>query len=78
MVLAMSTTPYTDLAAAMHKALVNEDWRTRSFTIDGISKTYATLAEYLDALRYVEMRAKGESVGRVGRTYAGNPGRASS
>lgn len=66
----MAFTTWSALKTRMLDDLASGKWMLKSYTIDGVSRTFVSIDEFMKVLEYAERKAAQESGGYAGRTYA--------
>lgn len=66
----MAFTTWAALKTIMLDDLASGGWRTKSYMIGDMSRTFRDFSDFKAMLEYVETRAALESSAYVGRTYA--------
>jgi hypothetical protein len=70
----MAFTTWTALRTSMLDDLASGSWKTKSYSIGDMTRTFRDFEDFKAMLDYVETRAAAESSTYVGRTYAKNGG----
>ncbi len=68
----MAFTTWTDLLQRLKDDLAGASWSTKSYTVDGVSREFRSLSEFMKFFQDVEQRASMENLATrpAGRTYA--------
>lgn len=68
----MAFTTWSDLLQKLKDDLAAGNWSTHSYTIDGVSREFRSISEFLALIQEVEQRANMENLSTrpLGRTYA--------
>lgn len=66
----MAFTTWSALKTLMLNDLASGSWKTKSYTIGDMTRTFRDFADFKQVLDYVENKALAETSTSVGRTYA--------
>lgn len=67
----MAFTTWSDLLQKLKDDLASGNWITRNYTVDGVSREFRSVSEFMALLQDVEQRANMENLSTrpAGRTY---------
>lgn len=68
----MAFTTWSDLLVQLKNDLASGNWITRSYAVDGVTREFRSVSEFMALLQEVEHRASMENITTrpLGRTYA--------
>ena len=68
----MAFTSWNDLLTQLKNDLASGNWITRSYSVDGVTREFRSVSEFMALLQDVERRASAENLSTrpLGRTYA--------
>ena len=68
----MAFTSWNDLLTQLKNDLASGNWITRSYSVDGVTREFRSVSEFMALLQDVERRASTENLSTrpLGRTYA--------
>lgn len=68
----MAFTTWSDLLRQLKDDLASGNWITRTYSVDGVTREFRSVSEFMTLLQEVEHRASMENITTrpLGRTYA--------
>lgn len=68
----MAFTTWSDLLRQLKDDLASGNWITRTYSVDGVTREFRSVSEFMALLQEVEHRASMENITTrpLGRTYA--------